>query len=194
MSLKEHLEHLVSMNVISAISMRIDGNKEACLYQDNNTLDFMVWCCDHITYGHGRVCRRCHVYAPVIKEVEEMAKRKKYYQTIYPEEDALVEIKKDLHRYVRRRCDGVLLYSTFLDYVREWDARYSKYDVMDFRDHLVRTLRKSVYLAVEEMGWSKAFTLFEREEFDKLSEEEKKDKLSADGGGVNGIIMKMVKK
>ena len=190
MSLRDQLEHLVCERQISPISQRIDGNKEAVLYQDDKTLNFILLCCDTITFGGRRVCGICHVYAPIPEEMVVMEERRKYYQKLYPQELGRLEMREALHRYVRSKCDGVLLYSTFLDHVREWDACYPKYCVMEWREFL----RRSVYLASREMGWLGEFTLFEREEFDKLSEAEKKAKLSADGGGVNGIIMKCKKK
>lgn len=68
-------------------------------------------------------------------------------------------MKKDLYRYCRIRCEGVLPYSIFLDYVRDLDARYPKYDEMSFRTTFVKVLRSSSHRAAEEMGWDKPFTL-----------------------------------
>lgn len=69
------LEEQVQRGILSGITKRIDGNKEATLYQNNCTLDFIVFCCNVSTYGNARVCVICHGYAPLPKEMYIMDRR-----------------------------------------------------------------------------------------------------------------------
>lgn len=153
MSLWENLEDLVRRGFIHGVSHRTDGIANACLYRDIGTSDYMLLCCNVVSYGESRTCSKCRLYGPILSEMATMEERHKLYTKMYPKERCLAEMKQDFQRYISAKCVGdYLLYSTFLDHLREWDVRYVKFCLMDFREVFIRTARKSVYLAVRQMG------------------------------------------
>lgn len=200
MSLFEKMEDLVRRGFLYGVSERIDGIATANLYRDIITSEYMLLCCDVVTRGESRTCSNCHMYGPVLSEMALMEKRHGFYTKKYPKELCLATMKQDFQQYVSAKCSGdYLLYSTFLDNLREWDVRYIKFCFMDYREVFIRTARKSVYLAARQMEWGESFLVYDVEGFSTLTDEEReikiwtetKESMDAETEGLNLIVMRI---
>lgn len=189
MSLFDHMEHLVYLGHLRGISGRTDGLAQGTLYRSTHTLEYVFLCCDSLSYGQSRTCTLCHVYGPTVEEIDVMKIRNQQYVKMYPKEKCVVEMKRDFQRYLDTRCPGTfILYSIFLEYLREWDACYDKFCVMSFRENFVRKMRMSIYLAAREMVWSENFEEFAWEGVQQMSD---MDTMQVwDNAKINAIIMK----